>query len=137
MPPAVSTSQIRMSRVVPSAWPLSQGSSAQGIRSIVTRTSRIVMSGLAELIGRFPSASCRWPGLCDELTSPPAACPARSCNRVRRLVRSLLCGGNFEHQAGGGGVRQQAALAVGDARFGGRGAAADMQGAALGADLSL
>jgi hypothetical protein len=54
MPPDVSTSQIRMSRVAPSAWPLSQGSSAQGMRSIVTRMSRMVMSELADVIGRFP-----------------------------------------------------------------------------------
>ena len=42
--------------------------------------------------------------------------------------------GNLEHQAGRGGMRQQPALRVGDARFGGGGAAADMQRAALGAD---
>src|SRR5579859_4810951 len=46
MPLDVSTSQIRMSRMGPSAWPLSQGSSGQGMRSIVTRMSRMVMSGL-------------------------------------------------------------------------------------------
>jgi hypothetical protein len=57
MPPDVSISQIRMSRVAPSAWPLSQGSSAHGSRSIVTRTSRMVMSGLAEVIG----VSLCWP----------------------------------------------------------------------------
>src|SRR4051794_2627108 len=60
MPPAVSTSQIRMSRVAPSACPLSQGSAAQGIRSIVTRMSRMVMSELADVIERLPlpAGSC-------------------------------------------------------------------------------
>src|SRR6202035_3073114 len=55
-------------------------------------------------------------------------------HRCQAVGAQLLCGGNLEHQAGGGGVRQQAALAVGDARFRGRGAAADMQGAALAAN---
>src|SRR3981081_1230492 len=40
----------------------------------------------------------------------------------------------LEHQAGRGGVRQQAALGVGDARLGGGGATADVQRPAFGAD---
>src|SRR3954471_14463257 len=52
MPPDVSTSQIRISRVAPSACPLSQGSSAQGRRSSVTLTSRMVIS-VFDVIGRF------------------------------------------------------------------------------------
>ncbi|WP_245313015.1 hypothetical protein [Bradyrhizobium macuxiense] len=52
-PPDVSTSQIRMSRVSPSAAPFSQGSSAHGSRNIVTRMSRMVMSEAADAIG-FP-----------------------------------------------------------------------------------
>src|SRR5215510_15992659 len=52
MPPVVSTSQTRISRVAPSAAPFSQGSSAQGTRSIVTLMLLMVISGL--VIGCFP-----------------------------------------------------------------------------------
>src|SRR6202035_2002978 len=55
-------------------------------------------------------------------------------NRCQAAYAQLLCGGNLEHQAGGGGVGEQAALAVADPRLGGRGAAADMQRAALAAN---
>src|ERR1700694_3218342 len=41
---------------------------------------------------------------------------------------------NLENEARRGGVRQQAVFRVGDARFGGRGAAADIERAAFGAD---
>src|ERR1041384_8099824 len=44
IPPAVSTSTMRMPRSGPSAWPLIQSGLAQGMRRIVTRTSRMVMS---------------------------------------------------------------------------------------------
>src|ERR1700735_2630110 len=48
-------------------------------------------------------------------------------------VPTLRVLGYLENQAGRGGVSEQAALGVGDARFGGRGPAADIQRAAFGA----
>src|ERR1700753_3911226 len=125
MPPLVSTSQIRMSRWLPSACPLSQGSSAQGIRSRVTRMSAMVMSGLAVLIGRFPRCF---------LSARQADIPTRRSadDNAAYALRSVAFG-NLEHQPCRGGMRQQSALAVEDASLSSRGTAADMHGLALGA----
>src|SRR3954470_18961818 len=101
MPPDVSTSSTRMSRVSPSGFPLSQGSSAQGIRSIVRRMSRMVMSGLAvigvslllireiqaQMTAANPAVSTAWP----------------TGDRSGAF-------GNLENETGRGGVREQAAL---------------------------
>src|SRR5450759_1725071 len=120
-PPDVSTSQIRMSRVAPSAWPLSQRSSAQGRRSIVTLMSRMVMSEMADIIGRFPC----WPdhvGLIADRESQSHNAGADPAPSVMPPMRGLRLSsgvfGKLEHQAGGGGMRQQAAFGVGNARLG-------------------
>src|SRR5690349_20320887 len=124
MPPDVSTSQIRMSRVGPSAWPLSQGSWAQGMRSMLTRTSRMVMSDLAEVIGRFPYSSY----------GPSQHDMAAGTTRPRDgRCKRLLFSENLENQTGRGGMRQQTAFGIGNARLRSRGAAADVQRAAFAA----
>src|SRR5450759_2202149 len=124
MPPDVSTSQIRMSRVCPNAWPLSQGSSTQGMRSMVTRTSRMVMSDSAEVIARFPYL------FYGPFEHDMATRTTRSRDGASGVSGSLLFR-NLENQTGRGGVRQQAAVGVGNARFGSRSAAADIEDAAF------
>src|ERR1700744_6319850 len=116
MPPLVSTSQIRMSRWMPSAWPLSQGSSAHGIRSMVTRMSAMVMSGFADVIGRFPLLLVFGGALAATPLFQHEGRPVTT--RLRRSRVSIQTPrfnrlGNLEHQAGRGGMRQQPAFAVG------------------------
>src|SRR6476620_12154691 len=59
--------------------------------------------------------------------------PAPSVMPPMREIRLFLSGfGNLEHQTGRGGMCQQLAFGVGDARFRGRGAAAGVEDLAVG-----
>src|SRR6185437_16211900 len=103
MPPAVSTSRIRISRVSPSAWPLSHGSSAHGRRSIVTRISRIVMSGLAVIgvslfVFWLGKVKHRWPPLIQRRW------PHGGMPDAQAWVSGFL--GNLEYETRRGGVRE-------------------------------
>src|SRR5581483_12341474 len=80
-PPDVSTSQIRMSRCAPSAAPLSQGSSAHGMRSVVTLMSRIVMSGL--VMSALPVARSCSPDR--DVSSCPDLPPSLKLRRARYI----------------------------------------------------
>src|SRR6476620_7456273 len=86
------------------------------------------------LLGTSPSSSNTIAsGSISALTTDIALLPRTSITRDQTAVALSRSLRNLENQAGGGGVRQQAALGVGDAGFCRGGAAADIEGAACGA----
>src|SRR5260370_36494551 len=66
----------------------------------------------------------------DMIILPSACCPELTAVLGSRSLSGFLQ--DIENQAGRGGMRQQAAVGVGDARFGGGGATPDVQCAAFG-----
>src|ERR1700759_241925 len=130
------------------------------MRSMVTRTSRIVMSELSEVIGRslLHRALCKgtsgrtrpvrmMPTAGSGLIGKPYYRRIRASRAIvqlsqlrrGRFPRRYLPGalfGDLEYQAGRGGVRQQATGGVGDVGLGCGRAAADIEGTAFAANLA-